>query len=187
MTAIDMSTESQLRRICDFYQKNLGIQVDPSVVQIPERPPKENRLIAIPEGLTIRKLLDFLRTQFLVSFETEDLNIERPIKGMNCGIVGVDQENTETYAVWIRGVEDSIKFPEVRFIYDREVHKITVLERLLHESLHYMETGDHVVPEGTWNDIAICNSCKTSGGYMPILRWGDERGFYLTFYDVEGC
>ncbi len=174
---IAMDTVSQIERACALYLEAFGLAIDPASVVIPPRQLGFDRLILVPKGLTLNKVVEFLRTKFEVYLYTEDLdqNVKRN-----------DRTNTETYSIWVRdGVEadEELKNLSANQLTEKKISAVTLLERLLHELVYFTETGKHL-------DVANCTLCagsRNSVGAVPSVDWrAGSRELYVDWFYPDG-
>lgn len=89
---IPMDTDSQVDRWRKVCEREFNITILDEIV-IPERKPGFDRLIVVPEGLTLNQIIKVFRTKFKVWTYVDDL--DRPITKN-------ERTNEATYAIWVR-------------------------------------------------------------------------------------
>lgn len=167
-----MDTQSQLERACALYAEVFGITIDPTSVKIPERKSGFDRLIVIPAGLSMNQLIAFFKTKFDVSLYIEDLDGD---------VKENDRANTETYCLWVRDVveaDEELKNLSANQLKEQKISGVTLLERLVHELLYYMETGKHL-DVVNWT---LCSGSRNSNGNVPYVHWNADRRKLLVIW-----
>lgn len=168
----------------NIYAKHFGLDADFSGVPVPEKPAIGVwRLLFILEGLTLnhtlliyRKILTAYHPPWRLVQYTEDLD-----KAIRC--------NTRTgdvsYIVWVR---DEPKADEEFFgLSARQTDQDgcigeTLLERLVHGTVYFIETREHLDSEG----ITLCSGSRSADGRIPGVRWDFRaRKVDIDLYDLE--
>ena len=92
-----MGTTDQLARWQKLFE-NSGIDCAVGQVTLPERQPGFDRLIVVPKGLSVNKLVEIMLERFDMWYDTEDND-----QAITHAIINSDRSNEEsTYAIWVR-------------------------------------------------------------------------------------
>ncbi len=172
-----MDIESQLTRVLSLYAEAFGLTLDPASVPIPARSPGFDRLIVVPQGITLGKVVAYLRTKFEVSLYTEDLDQD---------VEKNDRTNTTTYAIWVRDVveaDEELANLSANDLTAQKISSETLLERLLHGLLYFTENGKHLDVK----NVTLCAGSRTAGGDVSRVYWyaGLHR-LHVSWY-CPGC
>ena len=143
-----------------FYDKNLGLTVDLSGVQIPEKREGFDRLIIVAEGLTQNQVYTACEKHFPCYRYMKDLDKDATLN---------ERTSEKAYAIWVR---DTVEADEIRKNKSADMEKEgltteTLLERMLHELKYFLETGKHLDIDN-WT---LCSGSRGSGGGVPGAYW----------------
>jgi hypothetical protein len=157
-----------------FYQSELGIEVDLSAVQVPEKPAEGNyRLLFIAKGLTPNKVYDSWKFPKKWRYN-DDLDKAVPTN---------KRTTTESYAIWVLAGDE----PDAEFLgkstktADPSMEiGMTLLERMIFESKYFLETGKHLDVKG----VTFCSGSRNSGGDVPRVYLGTLGGVCVDWYGL---
>lgn len=158
---VPMDTANQLDRWHTLLADTFGITIDIKSLTIPERRPGFDRLIVVPKGLTMNRIIEVFRTKFAVSLYVEDLDAD---------VTTNDRTNVETYAVWVRDnveADEELKNLSAEQLAEKKIQGNTLMERLLLELVYFNETGKHLDVQ----NVTLCNGSRDSGGLVPSVDW----------------
>ena len=160
----------------EFYRKNFGVELGD--VKIPEKIPswaEFGRLIVVAEGLTMNQVYDACRKRFPCWRYSDDLNKSVPTSER-------DPKNG-AYAIWVRDVVEADKVhrnKSAKMIKEEGLTTETLLERMLHELVYFLETGEHLDIQN-WT---LCSGSRSSDGLVPYAYWR-VRGFGVCWGTFE--
>lgn len=165
-----MNLDSQLKRWQDLYKDLFGIRIDFEPIKIPEQKKGFNRLIVVPKGITMNKVVEVCRKKFDMHLVTEDLDKE---------VTRNDRVPTQTYAIWVQDnieVDPEFHDKSANQLKEENHQGITLLERLLYELVYFTETGKHLDVK----KVTLCAGSRRSGGGVPGVSWSpDYRKVYV--------
>jgi len=156
-----------------LYHGHFGIAPDFSDVQIPARRPGLGRLLLFPLSLELSKVIAVYRNL--------NIQISFPDDGLDAALYW-NQRNPQngSYAIWVRDRQDAdeeLKYLSPNFIWDNDYTTETLLERLWHGLVYFLETGNHLDK----NKTTICTGSRTDNRMAPdvcysnngevIIRW----------------
>ena len=155
----------------DFWQRH-GVDADFTGLVIPAKKTGFDRLLVIPQGLTINKAITLCRKKFDVWAYVD--NLDRDVN-KNDRIAG------KTYAIWVRDRAEADK--ELKNLSANDLKKIyingiTLLERLVYELKYFDETNQHL----DIKYITLCSGSRRSDGCVPGVRWHDGKLDVLWYY-----
>lgn len=157
----------------EFYRRQLGLSVDFSGVQIPEEKEDFTRILFIPEGLTINRVLQALKKHFPVCIYADDLDRD----------VTENVRNTQqSYALRVRDCQEAdeeLQNLSANDLQEQNINCLTLLERLVYEWKYYSETGQHL----DVHNWTICAGSRDRDGSVPGVDWnaGNSK-FYVRYY-----
>ena len=159
-----------------FLTEIFGTGVNTSGITIPEHQPGFDRLVVVPQGMTLNEVLQACRDRFPVwSYCDDDPDRD---------VTENDREPKETYAIWVRDrveADEELRGFSVNDLQKRGIPGITLLERLLLELMFFEESGKHLDAE-TWT---LCSGSRhTVGGYVPHVWWGYD-GLRVYWYALD--
>jgi hypothetical protein len=164
--AVNLDSRYQLESQCQLWKELFGIELDPDSIALPERRPGFERLIVIPAGLTLNRIIEVYRQQFP--------NVDCYADDLDQSVIKNDRTNTETYAVWIRErveADEELANLSADNLAERQVAGITLMERLLYGLKYFADTGNYL-DEANWT---LCSGSRDSDGLVPIVYWYPER------------
>lgn len=164
---IKMDQANQLEGWCGLIKELFGIEIDPSSVTVPEQQPGFDRLIVVPKGLTLNRIIEVCREKFENVWTYSD--------NLNESVTENDRTNTETYAIWVRErveADEELKNLSANQLKEQEVPGVTLMERLLHELKYFSETRQHLDVA----NVTLCSGSRYSDGDVPHVGWdADDR------------
>ena len=159
----------------NFYQTYLGFAADFESVAIPEKPVDGKwRLIFIPQGLSMNvafeaygKILIAHDSQWSMWKYTDDLDT---------AITHNIRTSATSYVIWVRDEQESDEEFRGRSTKQADPDQligVTVLERLVHGAVHFMETKQHL----DFNGITLCSGSRNALGHVPDVysKLGNRR------------
>jgi hypothetical protein len=149
-----------------------------SDVVIPPKPTEGSwRLLFIPIGLTMNRMLAVMRAKFKVWTYHDDLDASVTVN---------TRTSATSYAVWVRtGAEPDEKYLG-KSTRDADMDGkigMTLLERQVLEVKHFVETGKYLDPVG----VTYCTGSRLSDGYVPCMFFHPSDARVSVFaYGVDG-
>ena len=160
-----------------FYQDYFSFTAGFSGLEIPPRPVKGRwRLLVILKGLTINQVYDVCASKFRC-VERGNLDIAIPTNERD--------SKTGSYAIWVR---DTVEADEIHknksanMVKAESLKTETVLERVIHELVYFLETGEEHLDV---NNITLCSGSRGSAGGVPGANWGDGRFRVCCWCDLD--
>jgi hypothetical protein len=144
-----------------FYKENFGIEL-PNGIKIPAKKEGFNRLLIIAEGLTNNLVYEACQKHFTCYRYNDDLDTAVPTSERN--------SQNGSYAIWVR---DEVEADEVHANKSAEMVKFegttteTLLERILHELVYFLETKRHL----DLYSVTLCSASRLSCGDVPGASW----------------
>jgi hypothetical protein len=160
-----------------FYQKHFSLESNFAELFIPEKPSVGSwRLLIIAQGLTLNQVYKSMSNAFKCWKYADDLD-----KSVNQNA----RNTTVAYALWVRdGVEPDDKYlgkstrqadPDMKI-------GVTLLERMIHEIMHFDETGTHLDIKG----VTFCSGSRYSDGGVPSVYWrSDLQKVRVRWYSLD--
>jgi hypothetical protein len=141
-----MSLKAQLTRWTWIYSAYFGINLDASGIKVPKRKRGFNRLIVVATD-DVAKIIEACKLRFGLMDHDREFRVA---SARDC--------RSGSYAVWVRNIEESSKGNPDKPIdeFDAQNYE-TLQERLLHEIIHFLESGHHLDNEsrticaGSWS------------------------------------
>jgi len=148
----------------DFWKRH-GIKADFTRLVIPAKKKGFDRLLVIPEGLTINQAITICQRKFSVWTYANDLD-----KNVNKN----DRTAGKAYAIWVRDraeADEELKNLSADDLEEKGINGITLLERLVYELKHFDESGEHL----DIDNITLCSGSRASDGSVPNVSWDDGK------------
>jgi len=145
-------------------------------ISVPEKRPGFDRLLVIPQGLTIEQVFGICQKLFKVwRYTNQDLDEAIPTN---------DRTSTNgSYAIWVRDrveADEEFKNQSANTLKAVGHTGITVLERLIYEAKYFDETGKHL----DITNITLCAGSRYSDGGVPVVSWdGGNAKLFLGWCD----
>jgi hypothetical protein len=158
-----------------FYKKYLNCSApDFSGLKIPKKPTEGNwRLLVILKGLTNNWVYGACAKQFPCWRYGDNLDKAIPTNER-------DPKNG-SYAVWVRDTVEADpvhKNKSADTIKEAGLKTETLLERMIHELVYFLETlqdGGRAGKHLDVNTATLCSGSRHSGGDVPRTYWGDSK------------
>lgn len=156
-----------------FFQNHFGQTVDLSQVPIPPKPAAGRwRLIFILSGMMIAVVIAALRK--VLAAHDPAWTVWQWRDDLDQVVTENAKSPTETYALWVRDEQESDL--EFRSQSTAEVDPnlsigVTLLEHLLHQLVHFVETKTHLDVEG----FTLCSGSRIADGDVPSVYWNGDR------------
>ena len=161
----------------EFYRKHFGIELGEEI-KIPERNDEQKkefvRLLIVAKGLTNNIVYDACKKNFPCYKYAENLDKDVPTNER-------DPKNG-TYAIWVRDVveaDEVHKSKSANTVKQENLKTETLLERMLHELVYFLETKKHLDIQ----NVTICSASRDSDDYVPDANWHSD-GFDVLGYDT---
>jgi len=152
-----------------FYQKYLGLAADFSTVAIPEKPIDGKwRLIFILQGLTMNAAFEAYG-KILVAHDPS-WSMWKYASDLDAAITRNIRTSAISYAIWVRDEQESdeeFRGRSTSQVDPDQLIGVTVLERLVHGIVHFVETKQHLDFAG----ITLCSGSRSADGNVPSVRW----------------
>jgi hypothetical protein len=158
-----------------FYQEHFGTLIDVIKIRIPDRPKDGKwRLLIVAQGLANNQVYAVLEKHFTCQNYVGDLNKGIPVNERD--------PKDGAYAIWVRDVveaDECHKNKSANMVKEVGLKTETLLERMIHELVYFLETKDHLDIQN-WT---LCFGSRDSGSSVPRASWyGDE--FRVDWGDV---
>ncbi len=153
-----------------FYQDYLDLTVDLSAVKIPGYQKDFDRVIIIPQGLTLEGVIGaIVRKMKLCTWKNDNrlLNKDVPTNDR-------DAKNG-AYAIRIREraeADEEMKNKSADYLAKKQIAGITLIERLVYELKYFSETKSHLDIQN-WT---LCSGSRRSDGDVPRIGWYSGSG-----------
>ena len=157
-----------------FYKKYFGIEL-PNGIKIPTKKDGFNRLLVIAKGLTNNSVYAACEKHFPCFRYNNDLDTAVPTNER-------DPKNG-SYAIWVRDeieADEVHKDKSVNMIKEEKLKTQTLLERMLHELVYFLESKKHLDIQN-WT---LCSGSRDSDGRVPGAGWDDGQ-FYVRWDSVD--
>ncbi|NDW53897.1 hypothetical protein [Aliiroseovarius sp. PrR006] len=143
----------------DALCRSVSIPCEPLHLAVPDFVDGFERLIIVPEQITLHQVITLLKRNMDVWVHPE---IRDELDGMDLQNRRFDHGS---YTIWVReGCEAE------RELEHNQVPTITLMERLLLGLLRFKQSGEQLdVIGGT-----LCSGTRTSSGRIPYVEWSDE-------------
>lgn len=156
----------------NFYQTHFGLVADFAEVSIPEKPVDGKwRLIFIPQGLTMNAAFEAYG-KILVTHDTS-WSMWKYANDLDAAITRNIRTSSVSHAIWVRDEQESdeeFRGRSTEQVDPDQLIGVTVLERLVHGMVHFMETKQHL----DFNGITLCSGSRRADGGVPCVRWGPD-------------
>lgn len=176
---IDIYTET--RNDWQKFYQSIGITVDLSTVSIPEKPSTGNwRLLFIAAGLTCNKIYELWNFPKWKNYDDIDTGMKH------------SRTTETTYAIWVQDSPEpdtetlgkSTRQADTESINDLSKSiGVTLIERMIHESKYFTETGNHLDVNG----LTFCSGSRDAGGSVPSVDRSGRGWVCVDWYFVGYC
>lgn len=168
-----------------YFREHYGITADLSQVRIPAKPTEGKwRLSMIAQGLTMNHAAACYKK--IMRAHNPEWNLWLYQSDLDATVTDNIRTSAESYAIWVRDEAEPDKQYLGKSTEDADPDKtigVTLLERLVHGVIHFLETKKHLDEKG----VTLCTGSRCSGGSVPDVRWcPDDRGVYVYWFSV-GC
>ena len=157
-----------------LFWHELGIKVDFTNLVIPPRRKGFDRLLIIPQGLTIEGAYKLCAQNFKCWRWTE--------KNFDEIITHNDRDpKNGSYAIWVRDrveADEELRNLSADDLTNKKIPGITLLERLVYESKYFKETGNHL----DINNWTLCTGSRYCDGGVPSVGWAYGEMFDHWFH-----
>ncbi len=161
---IPMDPASQLSSWGGLSKSLFGLEIDDA--KVPVRQAGFDRLIVVPRGLTLNRVIGVCREQFE--------NFYCDYSDLDQAVTHNDRTNATTYAIWVRErveADEELKNLSANQLKEQGVPGVTLMERLLLELKYFSETGKHLDLE----NVTLCSGSRCSVGHVPEVGWRVDR------------
>lgn len=154
-----------------FCREVYGITVDLSGVRIPNPQEGFDRLLVVPQGLTMNRAYKACADAFPSWRYVDDLDKE---------VIQNDRDpKNGSYPIWARNrveADDELRNLSANELTRESGTYMTLLERLLYERKYFAETGGHLDVK----NVTLCAGSRYLYGYVPDVHWDGELevGYY---------
>lgn len=145
----------------DFYQRVFGITVDFTRVKVPKHKKGFDRVIYVPQGLTLNQAYQVCQKRFKCWKGYDDL--DKAVKDN-------DRTSEKSYAIRLRDrveADEELKNLSANQLKEKGIPGITLLERLILELKYYDETGNHLDIQ----NITLCSGSRDANDDVPYVYW----------------
>lgn len=152
-----------------FLDKYFGMKLDLSGLYVPEHKFGFDRIIVVPQGLTLNRTVEVCRSKFTVYVYQDDLDRD--------GTVNDRTALNGAYAIRVRNcveADEELKNLSADDLARMGIAGITLLERLILELKYYDETGKHL----DLHNWTLCSGSRRSDGRVPSVGWSGG-GLYV--------
>ena len=160
-----MELADQLARWQALFD-SVNIDCDVSELTIPQQQPGFDRLIVVPKGLMMNKLVEIMRKRFDMWLYIDDLDK---------AITKNDRLNEKSaYAIWVRDrieADEELKSMSANEIAKAEIVGITAPERLLYGLVYFHETGKHL----DIKNVTLCTGSRLADGRVLGVYWHPDN------------
>ena len=158
-----------------FFNQVFGLEVNLLDVKIPRKRRGFDRIIVVPQGLTLNQVIQACKDRFQVYCYWNDL--DKSITVDDCTPVD------GSYAIRIRDrveADEELKNLSAKQLEERDIKGTTLLERLILEIKHYQETEEHL----DIKNVTLCSGSRGSGGDVPSVGWS-AGWLYVGWYSPD--
>lgn len=166
-----------------IYRTHFGIDTDLSGIMIPPKPLEGKwRLLFILQGFTINRAI-VAYCGVLVAHDSK-WKVWQYMDDLDAVTKSI-RTTVESYAIWVRDEQESDQ--EFRGQTTRQVDSdqsvgVTLLERLIHGAVHFVETKQHLDEKG----FTLCSGSRDAGGFVPGVDWRPGlRQVDVRWYDLD--
>lgn len=168
-----------------IYSTHFGMEANFSEVVIPEKPSVGKwRLLFILKGLTMNHAAAMYR-KILVTHDPK-WRLWQYADDLDAAITRNTRTSAESYALWVRDeqeADEEFRGQSTRRVDPDQLIGVTVPERLVHGTVHFVETKQHLDKKG----VTLCSGSRDVGGDVPGVYWGPGYcGVGVRWYDLGG-
>ena len=150
-----------------IYRDLFGIEIGP--IPIPTHRKGFDRLLVVAQGVTIEKAYAVCAKLF-PCWRSTDKNLDEAVPTND------RTPTTGTYAVWVRDrieADEELKNLSADALAAKNIQTETILERILHEPVYFLETRKHL----DTRNVTLGAGSRGSFGHVPHADWCDDDGF----------
>lgn len=150
-----------------FFMKYFGMELDLSEIATPKHQRGFDRVVIVPSGLTINRVIQVCATFFKVYCYYDDL-------GNAVAHNDREAKDGRHYAIRIRDrveADEELRSKSANQLKDESVVTMTLMERLILELKYYDETGKHL----DMGNATLCAGSRDSDGSVPDVCWHDDK------------
>jgi hypothetical protein len=170
--------ENQLVSWQNFYLAEFGITLDTASIRVPERRRGFDRLIVVPQGVTIQQVYNKCAELF-TCWKYTKANLDEAVPTND------RTPANGSYAVWLRDrieADEEHKNKSANYLKSATISGITLLERLLFELKYFRETGKHL----DIRNWSLCSGSRDADGGVPSVRWDPDVRRLEVFLNSPG-
>lgn len=169
-----------------YFREHFSMEVDLSEVRIPTKPTNGKwRLIMIPKGLTMNHAVVCYKA--IICAHNKDWNLWQYQSDLDASVTKNARTPLESYAIWVRDEPEPDKDylgKSALAIDSDSLLGVTLLERLVHGIVHFVETKKHLDEKG-WT---ICTGSRSSDGGVPYVGWyPDDREVFVNWCNASNA
>ncbi|TSC65982.1 MAG: Uncharacterized protein G01um101477_270 [Candidatus Doudnabacteria bacterium Gr01-1014_77] len=174
--SLEWTANKKLMEWYHFYKNEFGLDLNFAGITIPQRREGFDRLIVVPQGLTIQQVLDKCGEKFPVfTYAGSDFR--------NLVIVNSRDATHGHYAIRVRDrveADEEWKDHSAKLLTGVGMKGETLHERLLHELKYFLETGKHLDISST----TLCSGSRDSVGGVFGVHWSDTDRLAIGIYST---
>lgn len=176
---------SALRRYWEeIYRNHYGLEADFSQVYVPELPTEGKwRYIFVLKGLTMNYVAAIYKK--VITAHDPRFSFWKHADDLDAVVMNNIRTSSESYVICVRDEPEPDKdyLGKSAIVADLEQKiGVTLLERLVHGAMHFIETKQHLDERG-WT---LCTGSRDADGRMPCVCWvSGNRKVRVDWYDVR--
>ncbi|MEK7614448.1 MAG: hypothetical protein AAB428_02165 [Patescibacteria group bacterium] len=156
-----------------IFSNHFGLGVDFSGVLVPNQPTEgKRRLIFIPQGLKMNHAAECYHK--VLTAHDPKWKLWKYTNDLDATVTTNTRTSAQSYAIWVRDeVEpDAAYLGKSTRVADPDGKiGVTLLERLVHGLVHFVETKKHLDEKG----VTFCTGSRHAGGDVPRMYWDPRR------------
>ncbi len=166
-----------------LYHDNYGLEADFSEVYVPLLPTEGRwRYIFILRGLTMNHATVVYKK--IITTHDAEWNLWKYADDLDASVTDNIRTSAESYAICVRDEPEPDKQFLGKSTRDADPDKkigVTLLERLVHGAVHFIETKKHLDTIG----VTLCTGSRFSDGRVPGVYWSSvSREVCVSWYSV---
>lgn len=166
-----------------IFRDHYSLDADFSTAVIPERPTEGRwQLIGIAKGLTMNHAADVYK-KIIVAHDSHS-GFWKYNDDLDAMVTKNVRTSSESYFVWVRDeIEPDREFlgKPTRDADPDQTIGVTLTERLVHGTVHFIETKQHLDEKG----VTFCTGSRDADGSVPDVYWSPGcRKVYVDWYGV---
>lgn len=159
--------------------RDMGIEVDFSHLRIPARREGFDRLLVIPQGLTIEAAYAYCATQFPCWRWTK--------KNLDEIVTHNDRDpKNGSYAIWVRDgqePDEEWKNHSANQLAKKNISGVTLLEWLIYQPVYFKKIGKHL----DMDNWTLCTGSRYDGGDVPSVGWNGHDRMVVGGFRPDGA